>query len=807
MGFFERVLPARGPFCIFTGATGPDGKLVQPRHWNGLQTHADVEREVQRLTLQPLNIFFAVGSYSGANRKEPLAKRALWLDLDGKDFASMSDAVAGLGTFVKATGLPPPSIWVNSGRGVHVYWCFDRDLEINQWQVLASALKAKCQELDFAADGSATDDPARVLRAPGSLNRKEATPLPCTILSDNNASYNPDQLADCLRATITLPASVMRLTQHVSNDDLVSKSLLSKPTAGEIRSMLTHVRLPEISSREQWIVVLCAVQDWSDKSEEGFDIFHDWSAGQPGYESVEDCWKTWDSFKPGGGVGVGTLIKMAKEGGWEGPKSEGLEAASLAEEILGQEITPAVVWSTAPVSLPPPPAGVISPLLIAAYNAVSASGRERFMLDDARTWCANEFVLVLDQEGVYYSLTERLPMTKSSIDDLLTRYMTANASGVPIPVSTFLRRFGTKHIVNSQGFYPGQPRMYSENGKQFVNLYTDPAPLIVPTQNEATLVADFWDYVFPTDEDREFGQYLKCFYAHIVQRPAVKLTSAPLMVSEKTGTGKTTAMYDIPRALVGNDNAKLVSNKVLRSSFSDYVEGAHFLHFDEVHINGKWDSDDTANSMKNLITGTKVEIHPKGRKPYNIPNRLFITGTSNYEDAISLPRDDERRWGVYYLKPTRRYTEDQRRAYFKVLHDWIVSPRGPGVLRWIFSQVDLSGFNPHAPPPLTEAKRIMVDRSQSTPTQAVVDAVTEGEGPFRGDLFRLEEVTLWLKEELDKKFSMIETKNLMHKAGVNARPLRQIREGSNIRYRVWCLRNYEQWEQATNDEIRDALKA
>jgi MoxR-like ATPase len=55
--------------------------------------------------------------------------------------------------------------------------------------------------------------------------------------------------------------------------------------------------------------------------------------------------------------------------------------------------------------------------------------------------------------------------------------------------------------------------------------------------------------------------------------------------------------------------------------------------------------------MKNLITGKTVEVHPKGMKTFNIPNRLFITATSNYEDAISLPADDERRWGIYYLRP------------------------------------------------------------------------------------------------------------------------------------------------------------
>ncbi len=190
--FFERVLPAEGPFTLFSGATGPNGKLVEQRHWNGLRSHADVEREVQRLSRLPLNVFFAVGSYAGANRSAPVAKRAFWLDLDGKDFGSIENALREFGSFLKATGLPRPSIYVNSGRGIHVYWCLDRDLPLDDWRLIATSLKAKCQELGFKADPTATADPARVLRAPGSLNRKGETPLPCTVLSDTGSTYTPE---------------------------------------------------------------------------------------------------------------------------------------------------------------------------------------------------------------------------------------------------------------------------------------------------------------------------------------------------------------------------------------------------------------------------------------------------------------------------------------------------------------------------------------------------------------------------------------------------------------------------------------
>ena len=203
--FFRRVLPAGGPFTLLSGATGPDGKLAEQRHYNGLMTHADVEREVSRLSMQPVNVYFAVGNYAGRNRRDPISKRAFYLDLDSKDFNdSKEESLRQLSAFVRAVGLPAPSLYVDSGRGVHVYWALDRDLPITEWLPIAAALKAKHIELEFPADRTVTADAARILRAPGSLNRKGDTPIPCRVLADNGTSHNPETIAVALGSPVEI---------------------------------------------------------------------------------------------------------------------------------------------------------------------------------------------------------------------------------------------------------------------------------------------------------------------------------------------------------------------------------------------------------------------------------------------------------------------------------------------------------------------------------------------------------------------------------------------------------------------------
>lgn len=808
MEFYGRVLPSTGPFTLLTGVTGPDGKLAEQRHWNGLKTHQDVLDLVQRQSMLPVNVFIAMGSYAGKNRQDPIAKRALYLDLDGKDFGgSISDALRALVTFVKATGLPPPSLYVHSGRGVHVYWCLDRDVPLAEWLPVAKALKEKCAELEFAADPTSTADPARILRCPGTLNRKGADPIPCRVLSDNGLTVRIEDIAAAL-AVVTVPQGALaKLAGLVGSDDLSSKREFAKLPEDQVRDMLDFIRLPAMGGRDDWTTILNAVQDWGDKSPESFEVFHDWSSGQPGYVSREDCWKTWDSFEPGGGITVGTLVKKAAEAGWSPPQPEDpvppVASPSLAAAMTSAPSAPSGTSTAGPQINQ----GVIaSKLMLAADHAAKSTGKVRFELNDAVQWLANEFVLVSDQEGIYYSVTNRMHMARTVIDDMLTRYMPLNASGVPINASAIMRRYGTVHAVNSLGFHPGAPSVYMENGLSYVNQYLHPDQLVAMSAAEIRLIEHFWwQYLFPRDEDRPFGEYLMGCYGHLVQHPDVKIASAPVMVSKEFGTGKTTVMFDIPRALAGVHVTKLVSNKTLRSSFSDFVNGSHFLHFDEVHINGKWDSDDTANSMKNLITGKTVEVHPKGMKSFNIPNRLFISATSNYEDAISLPADDERRWGVYYLSPPPFPTPAIKAAYFKALHTFITSPQGPGKLRWYFSQVDLSNFDPQAAPPMTAAKRKMVQKSQVHEVQLVKELVSDQASCFAKDVFTTEAVRQLLQAETGRTYSNVQVREYILKAVPEAAAIKQIRMGAD-HLRPWAWKNHQTWETATADELRAELK-
>ena len=80
-------------------------------------------------------------------------------------------------------------------------------------------------------------------------------------------------------------------------------------------------------ARQEWVTIGMAIK--SEFGEAGFVLFDEWSQGSDKYKA-RDCISTWKSLKMSGGVGIGTLIRRAKDAGWQPKKEERDEAAQKA---------------------------------------------------------------------------------------------------------------------------------------------------------------------------------------------------------------------------------------------------------------------------------------------------------------------------------------------------------------------------------------------------------------------------------------------------------------------------------------------
>lgn len=120
--------------------------------------------------------------------------KAIWIDVDVKEppkgYRTLGEALDAIGTFIHAANLPMPTALVGSGGGVHVYWINNKSLTLDEWRPYAEGLKTAALSFGLRCDAGCTIDSARVLRVPGTFNRKVEPARPVKLLGIQETDYD-----------------------------------------------------------------------------------------------------------------------------------------------------------------------------------------------------------------------------------------------------------------------------------------------------------------------------------------------------------------------------------------------------------------------------------------------------------------------------------------------------------------------------------------------------------------------------------------------------------------------------------------
>ena len=157
---------------------------------------------------QRQDVYFGLGLIAGNPKgRGKLADIAgigcLWADIDlagyGHQKPNLPPDINATQNILEKLG-PYPSLLVHSGGGLHAYWVFkevwlfDNNQERRQAAVLsqrwASTVRATAKSQGYDLD--AVGDLTRVLRLPGTFNRKGPEPVEVRVLQANQYRYCPD---------------------------------------------------------------------------------------------------------------------------------------------------------------------------------------------------------------------------------------------------------------------------------------------------------------------------------------------------------------------------------------------------------------------------------------------------------------------------------------------------------------------------------------------------------------------------------------------------------------------------------------
>ena len=196
--FLREIIPKNEGFFFLVGI--PDQGKGRVFHAGYFSSRPDTALSFQRRPEigDHYGISFTPWTYTQrewAGKKHPrsidamrLTSQSVWIDIDVGDgehkYPSIHDALSALITATTDTAMPHPSQIVCSGGGVHAYWVLTQPVDLPTWRPIASRLRAYFDAAGVTIDGSVTEDAARVMRLPGTENRKLAEPRPCRVLTD-----------------------------------------------------------------------------------------------------------------------------------------------------------------------------------------------------------------------------------------------------------------------------------------------------------------------------------------------------------------------------------------------------------------------------------------------------------------------------------------------------------------------------------------------------------------------------------------------------------------------------------------------
>ena len=296
------------------------------------------------------------------------ARRSLVIDLDTRNpnkakeinkYESKEESKAAFKQFKNKTGLPKPSLIVDSGNGFHIYWAFDEDVAADDWKQLADNLKALYKECGFLVDDQVTADKARLLRMPGTHNRKDTNPapLPVKIIEgtkgvysfeyleqvidsalDNvkgvdlsNPSTKPNNLRDCHDSFLWNQPDYITNRKNLRHDVIDQSNAETQENIERVRSALASLNPDNPDDPDGsyvfwrnciwavaslgWNCGLDLVDEWSKRGAEYKDATRQGNSGRGAVKEI------YDQYKPEKETGLGTLIQAAKEAGWQDPRS------------------------------------------------------------------------------------------------------------------------------------------------------------------------------------------------------------------------------------------------------------------------------------------------------------------------------------------------------------------------------------------------------------------------------------------------------------------------------------------------------
>lgn len=195
--------------------------------------------------------------------------------------------------------------------------------------------------------------------------------------------------------------------------------------------------------------------------------------------------------------------------------------------------------------------------------------------------------------------------------------------------------------------------------------------------------------------------------AYPIQHPGAKMQTT-IVVHGPQGTGKN-MFFETIMGIYG-PYGRVIDQGAIEDKFNDWASRRLFLIADEVVARS--DLYHIKNKLKSLITGEWIRINPKNMAAYDERNHVNMVFLSN-EAMPTIVEQDDRRHAVIW-------TPEKLSADFYTCLKAEIDAGGGAALHHYLLHLDLGDFGPSTKPPMTDAKRELIDQSLDSPSRFVL---------------------------------------------------------------------------------------
>jgi hypothetical protein len=318
--------------------------------------------------------------------------------------------------------------------------------------------------------------------------------------------------------------------------------------------------------------------------------------------------------------------------------------------------------------------------------------------------------------------------------------------------------------VEQMTWAPGEPmlirdRLISEGGwimrrrVSCFNLYRPPSPIEEGYADKAGPWLDHVRRVFPGD-----SEHIVSWLAHRAQRPDEKINHA-LVLGGGQGIGKDTLLEPVKRA-VGPWNFVEVSPHHLLGRFNGFLRSV-IMRVSKARDLGDMTRFQFYDHMKAYTAAPPdvLRVDEKHLREYSILNCTGVIITTNHKaDGILLPADDRRHYVAWSDVKKEEFEQDP--DYWARLWGWYEEGGDRHVAAYL-AKLDISGFDPKAPPPKTAAFWDVVDANRSPEDAELADVIDAMNKPAATTLVQIitaaeflpdvSDFTTWIKDRKNRR--------------------------------------------------------